>query len=283
MKIYDCFNFFNELDILELRLNILYDHVDHFVLVESDVTHSGEKKPFYFEDNKDRYGKFLDKIIHYKVYDTPTNFVNLPTTDDQELNKIFGFIPNNRWFNRTTQPDYGRDYFQKESQKRPLVNCSDGDIVMFSDADEIPNPEILGKVGELHTDTTIYTLNQNTYYYYLNVLKQRDWYGTKLSSYGRIKNHSLNDIRGDQQNTKLSNGGWHFSFMGGKEMVEKKITSYSAREMASQEIINSLENNIQNNIDPFNRGKLELVDIDGTYPKYVVDNQEKYGHLIKKI
>ena len=58
-KIYDCFNFFNELDILELRLNILYEYVDYFVIVESDVTHSGEKKPFYFEDNKERYSKFL--------------------------------------------------------------------------------------------------------------------------------------------------------------------------------------------------------------------------------
>ena len=46
-KIYDCFNFFNELDILELRLNILYDYVDYFVIVESSVTHSGQPKPFY--------------------------------------------------------------------------------------------------------------------------------------------------------------------------------------------------------------------------------------------
>ena len=54
-KIYDCFNFFNELDLLEIRLNTLYDIVDYFVIIESNLTHSGEVKPFYYEDNKSRF------------------------------------------------------------------------------------------------------------------------------------------------------------------------------------------------------------------------------------
>ena len=92
-KIYDCFNFFNELDILEIRLNVLYEHVDYFVIVESSITHSGEEKPFYFEENKERYSKFLDKIIHYKVYDTPNDFINLNYGEDKCLNDIFNFLP----------------------------------------------------------------------------------------------------------------------------------------------------------------------------------------------
>ena len=66
-KIYDCFNFFNELDILELRLNTLYDHVDFFVIVESDVTHSGEPKKFFYEEHRERFSKFADKILNYKI------------------------------------------------------------------------------------------------------------------------------------------------------------------------------------------------------------------------
>ena len=69
--IYDCFTFFNELDLLEIRLNYLNEIVDKFVLVEMAKTHSNKDKPFYFEENKKRYEKFLDKIIHIKVSEYP--------------------------------------------------------------------------------------------------------------------------------------------------------------------------------------------------------------------
>ena len=146
-KIYDCFNFFNELDILEIRLNELYDVVDYFIIVESNVTHSGEDKLFYFDENKDRFTKFLDKIINIKITDTPNDFINLKSTDDNELNKINQYIINqtNR-FNRYNQPDYGRDFFQKESVRRGLINCQDNDLILISDADEIPNHKFLKKL-----------------------------------------------------------------------------------------------------------------------------------------
>ncbi len=283
-KTYDCFNFFNELDVLEVRLNTLYDYVDYFVIVESSVTHSGEDKPFYFEENKERYSKFIDKIIHFKVHDTPNDFTNLPKTDNFELNNIYDYIikQTNR-FNRRTQPDYGRDFFQKECIRRPLINCEDGDIILFSDLDEIPNPEIIKNINDLDL-TKIYSLNQITYYYYINVLKQRDWYGTKILTYKKLKGLSLNEVRGDTSlSIKLPNGGWHFSFMGGKEMVKKKILSYSARDLAmrNNRVIDSIENNINNLIDPFFRGKLELVQIDNSYPEYLLNNLDKYSHLVK--
>jgi len=279
-KIYDCFNFFNELDILEIRLNTLYDYVDYFVIVESSVTHSGVEKPFYFEENKERFSKFLDKIISNKVYDTPNDFVNLIDSEDKALTEINQFIEKqtNR-FNRLTQPDYGRDFFQKECVRRPLINCSDNDIIIISDADEIPNPEIL---KNLEINDKIYSLNQTTYYYYINVLKQRDWYGSKISYYKNIKHLSFNEVRGDESlSTKIENSGWHFSFQGGKEMVKTKILSYSARDMVNSHILSHLDSNIDNNIDPFFRSNLTVVEIDDTYPKYILNNLEKYKHLIK--
>jgi beta-1,4-mannosyl-glycoprotein beta-1,4-N-acetylglucosaminyltransferase len=282
-KIYDCFNFFNELDILEIRLNTLYEYVDYFVIVESNVTHSGEQKPFYFEENKERFSKFLNKIISYKVYDTPTDFVNLKINEDNTLMLINGFIENqtNR-FNRATQPDYGRDFFQKECVRRPLVNCSDEDIIIISDADEIPNPETLKNLKNLDLENTIYSLNQTTYYYYLNLLKQRDWYGSKISLYKNIKNLSFNEVRGDESlSKKIDNGGWHFSFQGGKDMVKIKILSYSARDLANNNVLSQLDNNIDNNIDPFFRGNLTPVEIDNTYPKYIINNLDKFKHMIK--
>lgn len=283
-KIYDCFNFFNELDILDLRLNILNDYVDYFVIVESDVSHSGELKPFNYEKNKNKYKKFEDKIIYYKITDTPSNFVDLKMTTDQELNKINNFIvkQNNR-FNRYTQIDYGRDFFQKESVRRPISNCDDEDIILFSDLDEIPNPRILSNLSNYNLDTKILSLQQNTYYYYLNLFKQSDWYGTKILKYKNLKSISLNEVRGDTSLSEIiEDGGWHFSFMGGKKMVEKKITSYSARDLASKKVIESIEFNIENNIDPFFRGNLTPVQVDETFPKFLIDNINSYMHLIKK-
>lgn len=282
MKIYDTFNFFNELDLLEIRLNTLYDVVDYFVIVECSVTHSGEAKPFYYDENKERYSQFSDKIINYKVSDTPTQFNNLTTSDDVELNKIYRYINSqtNR-FNKNTQPDYGRDFFQKECIRRALSGCSDDDIIIYSDLDEIPNPEIIRNIKLLDL-TKIYRLNQNMYVYYLNVLKEYNWFGSRILTYNNLKNLSLNEVRGDNSlSNEIRNGGWHFSFMGGKEMVKKKITSYSARDLANQKVINSIELNMNNNIDPFFRGSMQVVPIDNSYPEYLLNNLEKYKHMIK--
>ena len=82
VMIYDCFPFFNELDVLEIRLNVLYDIVDYFVITEADKTHTGRHKEYIFEQNKDRFAKFLDKIIYIKV--------NIHLTQVSEL--LFGLI-----------------------------------------------------------------------------------------------------------------------------------------------------------------------------------------------
>lgn len=282
MKIYDCFNFFNELDILELRLNILDEVVDHFVIVESNLKHSGEPKPYYFEENKQRFEKFLPKIISYRIEDNPNDFANLPKTEDKSLQQIYEFIKTQKnRFNVHTQPDYGRDFFQKESVRRALLPCNDDDIILLSDADEIPNPNLLRKKEKFDSEV-IYSLNQPTYYYYINVLKQTDWYGTKLGTYKKLKNLSFNEVRGDETlSTRISNGGWHFSFMGGKDMVITKLTSYSARDMLNSHVLASIENNMNNNVDPFFRNRLSVVNIDNTYPKYILDNLDRYRHMIK--
>jgi len=283
-KIYDCFNFFNELDILELRLNTLYDHVDYFVIAESDVTHSGESKKFFYEEHRERFSKFADKILNYKILDTPYDFINLPETDEVELKKVYNYIETqtNR-FNRSNQPDYGRDFFQKESVRRALVNCKDDDIIMFSDADEIPNSKFLKNIKNLDLEDTLYSLHQPMYCYFLNMLKQSDWYGTKVGLYKNIKDLSLNELRGDESLTvKLPESGWHFSFIGDAEVVREKITAYCHRDMVSHHVYDSVEENIKNGIDVFFRGKLTQVPIDHSYPPHVLENLSKYKHIIKQ-
>ena len=115
-KIYDCFPFFNELEILEIKLNELYDHVDHFVLVECTETFSGKPKPLYFAENKQRFSRFLDKIIHIVVME------HFPTD-----------IP------------WDRELYQKDQIMQGLTNCHDEDIIIIEDLDEIISAKKLPK------------------------------------------------------------------------------------------------------------------------------------------
>lgn len=286
-KVYDTFCFFNELDLLELRLNILDPVVDYFVICESSVTHTGAPKPYYFEENKERYTKFLHKIIHLKIEDTPNDFINLPeikdssTPDGHCVSQIYEFIKTqtNR-FNRRTEIHYGRDFFQKECVRRGLINCDDNDVVMFSDCDEIPNPDLIPLAKEFLSDAKFFSFSQIGYYYYLNMLKEHGWKGTRIGKYKDLKDYSFNELRGNTWPT-LSEGGWHFSYMGGSEKVKTKIMSFSAQEMNNPHVIQSIETNIENGIDPFFRGKLTKVDLDESYPKFLLENIEKYKHMLK--
>lgn len=278
--IYDCFCFFNELEILELRLNILDPVVDKFVICESTVTHTGQPKRMFFEENKDRFSKFLHKIIHLQISDTPNDFVNLPESNDEYVKEIYGFIEKTKCFDRATQQHYGRDFFQKECIRRGLTDCNDDDIIISSDCDEIPNPKVLSKLDRFFDSNLFYTFNQNTYYYYLNMLKEYNWKGSRMGAYKNLKKYSYNELRA-QNNIDIPNGGWHFSFMGGSERVKTKIQSYSAQEMNNYYIINSIENNIQNDIDPFFRSRLTRTNLDSTFPDYLLNNIDKYKNLIK--
>jgi beta-1,4-mannosyl-glycoprotein beta-1,4-N-acetylglucosaminyltransferase len=286
-KIYDCFIFFNELDLLELRLNILNSYVDYFVICEASVTHSGNPKEFIFEKNKKRFDQFLHKIIHIKIDDIPTDFINLPNIPDIPsfdgscVNDIHSFIKDTNLFNKITESHFGRDFFQKESLRRGLENCEDNDIVILSDCDEIPNPKVLEKVDKFINDYDFFTFNQKNYYYYINLFKEETWKGSRMGLYKNLKKYSFNKLR-SQQNCEIKEGGWHFSFMGGSEQVKLKIKSYSHQELNTSQFIDNIENNMENNIDPFFRGSLKKVDIDSSYPEYILNNLQKYKHMIKE-
>ena len=120
------------------------------------------------------------------------------------------------------------------------------------------------------------------YFYYFNMLKEKNWSGPKLCTYELIKNISLNSLRQNKHtNNIISNGGWHFSFMGGETKVIEKIEAYAHQEFNTSFYKENVKNNILNNMDPFFRSGLTHVEIDNTYPKYILDNLHKYQHMIK--
>lgn len=300
MKIYDGFLFYNELDLLEIRLNTLDDVVDYFILVESSITHSGIPKPFYFDENKSKFTKFLSKIIHIKITDTPNDFSNIPnitsdTFDNKCIKDIWKYILKTNTFNRMTQPHYGRDFYQKECIKRGMEYANDEDILIFSDLDEIPNPEIIARLNEFYENNELYTFNQVMYCYYFNLLRKSHinntnynreithiWKGSRMGSWGKIKDSSINEIRA-QDNNDIMDGGWHFSYMGGNERVKQKIEASSAIEWNNIDVISNLDNRLKKEQDVICRGDyLYRVNIDNTYPKYFLNNLDKFKYLIKE-
>lgn len=279
MKIYDTFIFFNELDLLEIRLNILNDFVDYFVLVESTRTFTGNDKPLYYQENKDRFKDFNHKIIHIVVDDMPNSAEELNARGN--VNSIQRDIIRDC----LTTPNvprgaahWLREFYQKEQIKRGLVNAEDEDFVLISDLDEIWDPNI-------EFDFSFngnYRLNQKVFTYYLNNRSSEDWHGTVASKYKNIKNYSVNHIRTPNRNQYqvIPNGGWHFTFQGGKEAIKNKIEAYSHQEKNNNSIKSNIARNMELNIDVFGRRFKLWVDNDNL-PTYIKNNKEKYKHLIK--
>ena len=275
--VYDCFQFFNELDILKLRMNILNDVVDRFVISESTVTFSGEKKPLFYEENKEMFKEFEHKIIHNVVRDTPMD--------------CNAFI---------------RDHHQKCAVARGVKDCNPDDIIIFSDVDEIPNPETLKTLLPRVEAGKIYCMAQRLFYCYLNMeevsgnllsvtgefegVEKKQWLGTKVCRYSLLKKYTTEELRNKEQKAigeRIENGGWHFSYMGGgkgqsvENRVKYKIKSAAHQEYNNRSTLSKVKHNIRSQHDIFGRdSQLVISTIDDTYPKYLVDHIDEYQYLL---
>lgn len=245
-KVYDCITFFNELDILEIRMNELDPVVDHFVIVEATTTHTGMPKILYFEENKERFAKFANKIIH--------TIVQLPKEGDT-------------WIRERAQRDCIGDVLK--------AKCIPGDTVIISDADEIPRMEVVRDYRNVHGPKQF---EQQLHYYALNSKCTNDppWHLSKILPYDLYTSSNMTPcmVRYSQF-AALKDAGWHFSFIGNVEFIRKKISSWAHSEFNTPEINNdtNISASITNGKDLFGRHHVfELVTIDSTYPKFIQDN-----------
>ena len=254
MKIFDCFLFFNELDMLELRMEILNDYVDYFVVTESSVTFSGKKKELILEKNFSRFDKFKHKMIYNVVENTPMD------TDA-----------------------WGREIFQRNAMVRQLGGCDDFDIVITGDLDEAPNLE---KMQEWYRSYELFHMNQKFYYYWLNGFKRNNWYGTKVCNYGMLKKYTPDELRNVKHfGYEVLNGGWHWSYLGSPDQIKEKLGAFSHTEFDNDYYKNSIEDNMKKNKDLFfrNNESIQIVPIDDSYPPYIKNNQNKLSKYIKEI
>jgi acetyltransferase-like isoleucine patch superfamily enzyme len=256
--------FFNELDLLEIRLNVLNDVVDKFVLVESTKTHSGLDKELVFQKNKERFSKFLDKIIYILVDDMP---------------KVIN------------GDAMASDIFQRNAIARGLTNCKNDDTILISDLDEIPNPD---KILKYKDCSGVKVFEQKLFVYFLNNrdLKRPYWFGTKMLSYSELVKNNLIPQKIRLMETHLQiikNGGWHISYLGGAEKVALKIKSFAHQEVNSKENtdIDIIKKRIENGeflYDKKSGKRLAGVTINESFHKYIADNAlTKYKNLVCKI
>lgn len=249
----DAFPFHDELDILEMRLTELYDAVDKFVLVEANVTHQDRPKPYYYLENSERFAAWADKIVAVQA-------TGLPTVTDE--------------------PDpWARELAQREHIAEGLARIDGVDsdtIVLQSDVDEIPramharNVKPQGFTG----------FRQRGHFWAVDWLYPPGWSGTVAATVGFLGSlrspTPFGVMRTARNQCRVPPGyedaGWHLSWLGGPERVTKKVGAFCHPEVESD-----IRGGIENDNFFWREGfhvdgvKMQPVDVDGTWPKWIVD------------
>jgi beta-1,4-mannosyl-glycoprotein beta-1,4-N-acetylglucosaminyltransferase len=204
MKIVDALTFNKELDLLEGRLEYLYNHVEYFLIVESNYTHTGKEKPLYFAENASRFAKYADKILPCRLI----------------VDKNYDFT----------------DSWKLENQQRDFISlCLDSfdanDVIMVSDADEIPDRSQFANLRELMKSNNIVRFNQRMFYY--NLSTRLASFPTWGASYAAKKHYlnakTANGLRmGCREETDGAiNAGWHLTYFMAPEQIKNKLESFA--------------------------------------------------------
>ena len=260
MAIYDCFQYFDEDHMVDLRLNILDEYVDFFVISESTRTHQGKIKKINFDIKK--FPKFKNKI-KFLVADYKN--------DIDFLNHKGGESP--------------IEQHQRNTLIEGIQDASPDDFVILSDSDEIPD---LSKLKEINPNKKFIAFSQKMFMYKLNLqnLDESNWIGSRLTKKKNIS--SMQDLRNlkfkkypfwrlDKYNLQIIQGGWHFSFLQTPQQILKKVKSFSHGEFNNDTInLKLIEEKIIKNEDIFGRRlTLEKVELNSTYPNFIIKNKNK--------
>lgn len=264
MKIIDAFPFFNELKMLDLRLNILHEHVDKFILVEATRSHQDKPKPLFYKENKHLFDKFKHKIEHIVIDDFPTH-----------------------------------TYWSHETHQRDCIlrgikdSYNPDDIIFISDLDEIWNPyTILPQLNQI-TDNHIYKWQSLICYFYFNLVASEGyWVQPMFMRYSHFKNLidkgysiSIDLLRNQNNKSDINNivlpdiNGWHFSYT---ESPTYKLQNFLHSEYKDL-TIDYIRDCINNRINPFHKNAMRVIErelLNAFLPKYVIQNKDKYKDLI---
>ncbi|MEG4013533.1 MULTISPECIES: FkbM family methyltransferase [unclassified Microcoleus] len=279
-QIYDCFAFFNELDILKIRIEELKDVVDKFILVEATKTHSGNPKPLYYQQFIHEFAEYQDKIIHYVVDDMPE------------------VINGERW---------PLENHQRDCIIRPLrlIPCNDKDIILISDVDEIPRKEKIEDAINLLLDNDFVIFTHDLYHNNLDAFQTQWWCGTVACKYKDFKVRTATQVRRSDEgfwspNWKAANirkegfqhpyiekGGWHLSYFGGAKSTRYKLQSFAHAEADNSKetgipLINFDVTRPTHDEDSLGKYYYDIRDVEGKdIPDYLKKNIRQYRHFLK--
>jgi len=265
MAVYDCFMFSNELLLLELRFHELAGVVDRFVLVEGTRSFDGTPKPLHFAENRERFRPFLDKVVHVVVDDLPP-------------------FEGNAW---------ALENFQRNAIARGLRDCRPDDLILVSDADEVPRASTVAGF-----DARLGVVENRLYYYKFNLqmVAGGDAYlSTRMirardlrtpQALRKVKGKSYPWWRLDRRppRTILREGGWHFSYVLGAQDIARKVRVGAHQEYNTSHFTDParIERCMREGTDLFDRSgrRLRAVPIDGSYPAWVREHQAELAPWI---
>jgi len=262
--------YFDDDLVLDIRLNTLNEHVDHFVIAEATLDHAGNSKKLNF--NIEKFSKFKNKINYIIVEDIPKN------VDD---------------FKKNWHPAHMRDQFQRNALERGYKDFNDEDLIMISDIDEIPNPK---KISEFKIQNKYACFIQKNFQAKINRLNitEEKWPGTKICQKKNLKSPQwLRDIKTkkrkiwqiykEKEPQIILDGGWHFSFLKDFNLIKKKIKSFAHQEFNNEFFtdIKQIEKRINSGADIFERKyEYKKINIDSQFPDYILRNKIKFKEWI---
>ena len=270
MKVYDVFPFFNEVSLTLLRFEILDPYVDYFVVGESPWTFSGREKPLYFAEYREQFKKFENKIKYHLFEENDPNW--------------------NQW---------QRSFAHKGSILEDVaLSLEKDDIIISSDADEIPDLSKIDFQKVLDTNHVL-LCGQMFFYYYLNTMmllkgQPEVWEGTRILPWKLLRRTSLTELRGldnsflrwsSSQVEHVPHAGWHWSYLGGPDAIRYKLSALEHVELDTPYIRSHIQENVDKLQDPFFREVYTLKQIDmtpETHPQYLLDHLAEYDKFIYK-
>jgi len=297
MKIFDCFMYFDEDVVLDVRLNFLDKFVDKFVIIESEYNHKGERRDPLFDIKK--FKKFKDKITYILINDIPLGIEKINTEDNKK--EVYRKSIFNAW---------KRENLQRNQIQKGLTEANEEDWIIISDLDEIPN---LAEIDLKDIKDNLIFFKQNMMYYKFNLkLENYTWVGSKMCKMKNLKSPQwIRDIkdkkygwwRVDTYFSKrkyqniffVENGGWHFSYLKNPKNIEKKLKSYlhhidydlnPVGEKGIEKMINDKRtiynlraDQKENKFDGAN--KLIKININ-SLPSYILENKDKLKDWIEE-
>jgi len=267
MKIYDCFTFYNEFDLLDLRIAEMYDHVDYMVLVEANHTFQNVPKHFNFKNRMKEYEHY-DKLIYIGIEDMPLS------------------------------PDpWENERYQRDSILLGIEDASDDDLILISDIDEILRPSTLTRLRQ--ESASIYGFRMPLFNFKYNyMLTTQDLYSVWSGAIRknllespedfRRQRHSLNNLGWNYNDGSVAiveHAGWHFTYLGDDDFARNKIQSFAHADDNRPEVLNQI--NVEESIRLGRGIKLDNADyrfkpvlLDDYLPATVINNQDTYHNRV---